>query len=308
MSEEHEEYLGNLGRPAAQQGGPGAGLGEVLTAVAIVGAEVGELRSSQQLVSDRLAEVETRFGEVDGRLGVVGALADQVAGLSTAVAQLLGQDDNEEEQEDPLRPVDLAHIPLENRAEVLGGLVEWVRDVLLPGWPHVRESVRACWVHHPDLVNAMLMVRTGWRTAYDTAGARVHHAVDFHRTLDDVARWADQRTAECPPYHGNVLPEQTRDDSVQLRQMLRRDALAVISDLYEVLNRPETPDDERAEASARVGALIQQYGLTAVAVRNFMAARAQSANPDVRQEPERSPAQPRRSVGGYDPFQTPTVD
>lgn len=293
MSSENgrEEYFGDLGGGPSSSEGPG-GLGDVFTAVAIVGAEVGELRAQQQDILDRAAAVDTRLDGIDAHLVVMGELTNQVTGLSAAVANLLGRDEGAEV--DPLRPVDLAHIPLEERANALESLVRWVHDVLMRGWPHIRLSWRSCWPYHPDLVNAMLMVRTAWITAYDTKDARVHHAVDFHRTLDETARWAESRTASCTQTSSHALPLPPRDDWGQAMRAIRRDALAEVSSLYATASGTAAGAEaqEVEEARQRVGELVAQFDLKPEEIRGYMSAESKTQS-EVTQR-ERTPSQERR--------------
>lgn len=260
-----EEYLGDQGRSA----GGASELGRVLSGVAVVGAEVGELREkvarlTAQLdpVRTRLAEltdhtVDTaRLGELHRKVDALAALADQVADLSDAVAALADND-----QGDALRPVDWAHLPPGEQGEVLQELVEWVRDVLFVGWPSARPVIRPCWPQHTELLNAMLWLRCAYQTTYDNPHGRAHHAADFHRTLREVLERCQILTEHCPPPGAgvHVVPIPPRDDSPALAAAARTAAIGQIYDLNRHATNDQAPPDAREQALARANELWTAY-------------------------------------------------
>ncbi|MER6816441.1 hypothetical protein ABT299_44870 [Spirillospora sp. NPDC000708] len=266
-----QEYLGGLGAAGATSGsGSGAdssGGGDfaaVLSALSVVSTEVGETRAHLTELRDHFGESLAELGELSGRIDKLSALAAQVAILSDRVKALTESGGGTGEDLDA-RPVDLAHIDPDDLPDVLGGLVAWVREVVFVGWPWTQQSLRGCWLQHPDLINAMLWLRTAYRAAYDDENARPHAAADWHRWLDDVMTTAERRTRGCPhPAQDkpHAVPLPPRDDLPELEHLTRRDVLAEIHRLN-LRRQPGAgyPAAAVEDAQQRILALMDRHGV-----------------------------------------------
>ncbi|KAB2376967.1 hypothetical protein [Actinomadura montaniterrae] len=258
-------YLGDLGKASpAGSGNADPGPGQVLSALAILSAEQGETRAHLAELRDHLGDVLEQVGNLDKLVSDVPILSGRLASLTDAVDQLLRQPEDSK-----TRPVDLAHVPPEERREVLGELVVWVRDVLFTGWPWTQDALRPCWLHHPDLVNGMLWLRAAYNAAYDMPKAQPHAAGDFHRWLDDVMDRAAGRTEQCPEPGApdpHPVPAAPRDDTATLDAVMRRPGLdEICEELYRLMQiRPDTgyaPGDVEA-ATQRTRQIIAETGVT----------------------------------------------
>jgi outer membrane murein-binding lipoprotein Lpp len=228
--EEINDYLAASGTPDPT--GSGGRTGEVLTAVAMVGAEIGELRAH---LGDALKNMTALRGDVT-KLGQATAgitrLTAEVHELAAHVDQLAGDEDTKTP-----KPVDLAHLDDDNRADVLGELANWVHTVLFTGWPQAAEQIRACWPHHPDLINDLLLLKTAYEAAYQTGSRRAHHAVEFRHLLDYITAGADERARNCPTdlnRHEVSLP--ARNDLGAMNTAARDMVLAKVWRLTEQVN------------------------------------------------------------------------
>jgi hypothetical protein len=250
--EELNNYLAVSGTP--DPSGSGGRAAEVLTAVAMVGAEIGELRAH---LGDVLKDVASLRGDVT-KLGQVTAgitrLAAEVHELAAHVDQLAGSDDTKTP-----KPVDLAHLDDDNRTDVLGELANWVHTVLFTGWPPAAEQIRACWPLHPDLINDLLLLKTAYEAAYQVGSRRSHHAVEFRHLLDYITAGADERTRDCPTdlaQHEVTLP--ARNDLAAMNTAARDMVLAKVWRLTEQVNharqlgRTDLAEQARKVAEAMV--------------------------------------------------------
>ncbi|MFF0526602.1 hypothetical protein ACFYTC_48620 [Actinomadura nitritigenes] len=271
-------YLGDLGQASSGSGNADPGPGQVLSALAILSAEQGETRAHLAELRDHLGDVLEQVGNLDKLVSDVPILAGRLASLTDAVDQLL-----REPSDSKTRPVDLAHVPRDERREVLGELVTWVRDVLFAGWPWTQDALRPCWLQHPDLVNGMLWLRAAYSAAYDMPKAQPHAAADFHRWLDDVMDRAAGRTEHCPAAKSPELhqvPLSPRDDAPGLDALERRE---VCAELYRLarIRKEAGHSAEDVEAAARHSRqLIAETGITEADYNQY--ARARKATLDAR--------------------------
>ncbi|MBG0826152.1 hypothetical protein HS048_36410 [Planomonospora sp. ID91781] len=263
------EYLGDIAGPA--ENGRASGLGAVLSAVSAISVDVGRLRATVEHLSGEQAATAAHLGRLTGLPRLVEQLqrqaaeaeqlAEEVARLAQAVEDLA----DSEPAEPPLRPVDWAHVPLEERGAWLADLVAWVRDVVFVGWPPAAERLRGCWPRHLDLVNDVAMLRTLYQAAYERSSGRAHHAVEFRRMLEEVLRTADAHTRECPgpgEARPHLVPLPARDDTDQLRQAERVGVLGEVYRLTEQANHLATPPDLRAAATERASRLFSEHRIT----------------------------------------------
>jgi hypothetical protein len=257
MSDEVNDYLGAAGKSNADgSGGPG----EVLTAVAMVGAEVGELRA-------HLADV---LNDMTGLRADVTGLGEAVTGLSKLsleVGQLAAMVDqllNGDEQNKIPKPVDLANIKPADRTKVLTELLTWVRSVLFDGWPWTQERLRACWPQHPDLINDLLLLKTCYAAAYKATDRRSHHAVEYRHLLDYVMDVADQRTRQCPAEDQHEVPLPPRNDQQAMAAASRDMMLAEVWRLTEQANQARNAGahDLASQAEDRAAQLFEKYQIT----------------------------------------------
>ena len=258
MSDEINDYLAASGTP--DPSGSGGRAGEVLTAVAMVGAEIGELRAH---LGDVLKDMASLRGDVT-KLGQAAAgitrLAAEVHELAAHVDQLAGDEDKKTP-----KPVDLAHLDDDNRADVLGELANWVHTVLFTSWPPAAEQIRACWPHHPDLINDLLLLKTAYETAYQTGSRRSHHAVEFRHLLDYITAGADEHTRNCPTdLAQHEIPLPARNDLAAMNTAARDMTLAKVWRLTEQVNhaRQLGRTDLAAQAGKVAEAMVTDNQIT----------------------------------------------
>jgi hypothetical protein len=258
VSEELEDYLDASGKPGPD--GSGGRASDVLTAVAMVGAELGELRAHLGDVLKDMNGVREDITGLRRAVDTLSALSQQVTELAVAVDELAQTDSDKAP-----KPVDLEHIADEDRDAVLQELANWVRTVLFGGWPWTQDRLRGCWSHHPDLINDLLMLKTAYETAYAAKSRRAHHAADFRHLLDYVMDVADERTRECPAklaYHEVTLP--ARNDITAVNAAARDMVLARVWRLTEQANRARRlgRDDLAARAQDVATAAFDEHQIS----------------------------------------------
>lgn len=253
MDEEIEDYLSASGKQS------GSGAGEVLTAVAMVGAEIGELRAH---LGDALQDLTAVREDVTGLHQAVKGLTDlsrQVSELAMVVDELAQEDGSTTP-----RPVDLAHIPEAERGTALQELADWVHTVLFGGWPWTQGLLRPCWPHHPDLINDLLILKVTYETAY--VKGRAHHAVEYRHLLDYVMEVAAERTRSCPTDtrtpHDVPLPP--RHDLRAMMTAARDMVLAKVWRMTEQANRARQlgSDELAGQAEAKAAELFATHQIT----------------------------------------------
>ncbi|MFI6541439.1 hypothetical protein ACIBHY_53930 [Nonomuraea sp. NPDC050547] len=300
-----EEYLGDIASPAGQTG-RAPGLDAVLAALATLSVDVGGVRANVEHLTTGHVDLARQLRPLSGLPAVVEQLraeanrvpelAEEVSKLADSVGQML---DNPPAKAPS--PQDWTHVPAADRREWLEELLAWVRDVLFTGWPWTATRLRACWPRHLDLVNDVAMLRCLYQTAYDHAGGRAHHAVEFRRSVDDVMATANERTRACPPPNDgrpHLVPIPPRDDSTHLNQAVRIAILAEFHQLQEQANHPQTPQDLRADVMARARHLSQLHHITqeeyATYENALAASKAHAATITNRPQPTAARSQSRR--------------
>ncbi|MBG0819032.1 hypothetical protein [Planomonospora sp. ID82291] len=248
-----DDYLGDIGPDPRADGSD-----ETMTALVVLGTELGEARAALAELGDRLDKFGERANHLNNRVETLTALSEEVRALSANVAKLLEKPAKEEA---PSLVVDLAHIPKENLPNALAELLSWVRDVLFAGWPHAQTFLGACWPHHPEIVNAMLWLRAAYHAAYDAEDTSPHRAADFYFWLRDILKWAEERT-RCPEDRPHRLLPERRDDGDVLAEALRRPILAEVYQAMQLGNDPDASPEDVQAARERVSRLSQEHGIT----------------------------------------------
>jgi hypothetical protein len=238
----------------------------VLTAVAMVGAEIGELRAHLSDVMGDMTGVRSDITGLRESVNGLTRLSHQVNELAIAVDELAGADDDKKAP----KPVDLAHLDDDDRALVLEALANWVRTVLFTGWPWTQNRIRACWPHHPDLINDLLLLMTCYEAAYTVSGRRSHHAVEYRHLLDYVADVADERTRDCDPArHEVTLP--ARNDLGAMTTAARDMVLAKVWRLTEHANQARRlgRDELAAQAENTAAELFDEHKITPTEYQSY---------------------------------------
>jgi hypothetical protein len=287
-----DTYLGDLGNPNGTKPRVGEDAGDVVSALSVISVELGETRAQLAELRDHLGDQLDEHRTLARRVDSLGALATQVTALASKVEELLASPEGDGER----RPVDLAHIDPADRPRVLGDLVAWVRDVVFVGWPWTQQSLRWCWLQHPDLVNGMLWLRAAYAAAYEDPEAKPHHSADWHRWLEEVMKTAERRTEGCPVYEVDglhMVPLPPRDDSDGVKDLGRRDALATLYLLAQQqrdLGDLATPE-QRELADRRMGEIIAKTRVTEEEYNLYAKARAATEAAARKAEAARSAAQ-----------------
>lgn len=229
--DEINDYLSVSGTP--DPSGSGGRAGEVLTAVAMVGAEIGELRAHLGDVLNDMTALRDDVTKLGQAAAGITQLTAEVHELAAHVDQLAGDEDKKVS-----KPVDLAHLDDDTRTDVLSELANWVHAVLFTGWPPAAEQIRACWPHHPDLINDLLLLKTAYETAYQTGSRRSHHAVEYRHLLDYITAGADERTRDCPTdLAQHEVPLRARNDLGAMNTATRDMVLAKVWRMAEQVTR-----------------------------------------------------------------------
>ena len=88
-------------------------------------------------------------------------------------------------------------------AAVRADLAKWVEEVLFPAYPTGRDSIRECWLSHPDAVTEVSLIWLEFRRIYRTDRPALADAlVLFDRWLPGVLRRVRQITDRCTGIDG----------------------------------------------------------------------------------------------------------
>jgi len=263
--EELNNYFAVSGTPDPEATGAEADAGvpqQVATAIAMASAGITELRSHFADMLAELGGLRTQVAELARHSDQTSALAQQVAELATTLDELANEDD--EGKKNP-KPLDLAHIAPGDRTTVITNLAGWVNTVVFTGWPWTQDQIRACWPHHPDLINDMLLLKTTYEAAYQAGNRRAHHAADFRHLLDYITATCEERTRACPTDHGqHPVPLPARFDAPAAATAARHMQLAEVWTLTVHASTAQQTGDHTAvqEARDRATALIDTYKIT----------------------------------------------
>ena len=273
-----DRFLPEGDRPAAG----GEDLAALLSSVALVGAETGELRARTATLTDQVTGLSAQVEKLAGRMVDASHLAqirgelDRLVDLAEVVAEL-SETVNElakEETPNTFRPVDWAHLPDTDREEILQDLVAWVRDVLFDGWPSAQQRIPECWPHHRELINEMLWARTSYQVAYDNPHGHARDAGDFRRALDDAIDRATEVTRGCQrPDDGHLVPLPPRDDTEALQAAARTDIIGQIFTLTRQGNDLGVSEEIRAVAREQASALVAEHDIGATQFQQYQVAR-----------------------------------
>lgn len=125
-------------------------------------------------------EVEALRRAVDRAVSVTDRV-EELAALIARVAEDVAAHADTDEGVLPLSWLDFAEDATD--AEVLlGGLAEWIGAVYLR-YADAAQTMPACWLWHPDVVEELLWLMRAWLAAYRKAGAPVSAVADWHDRL-----------------------------------------------------------------------------------------------------------------------------
>jgi hypothetical protein len=90
-------------------------------------------------------------------------------------------------------------------AAVRADLVKWADEVLFPAYPSARDSIRECWLSHPDAVTEVSLIWLEFRRIYRGAHPPLADSlVLFDRWLPGVLRRVRQITDKCTGIDGCI--------------------------------------------------------------------------------------------------------
>jgi hypothetical protein len=167
-------------RPPGPPGSGGSGDGEFARVEALAGLarEVDGLRRGMEA----LVGTPTR---VDDLARTVAQLADAVSAMPARPGPTMA-------------PSWLA-APTDSEAlaGVLDGLCRWLHQVFLR-YPDGAAVLPECWLWHPDVIEELLWLSHAWRAAYESRGASVQLAGDWHdRQRPGVVRRLRTAVGSC---------------------------------------------------------------------------------------------------------------
>ena len=88
-------------------------------------------------------------------------------------------------------------------AAVRADLAKWAEEVLFPAYPSARDSIRECWLSHPDAVTEVSLIWLEFRRIYRAAHPPLADSlVLFDRWLPGVLRRVRQITDRCTGIDG----------------------------------------------------------------------------------------------------------
>jgi hypothetical protein len=140
-------------------------------------------------------EVETLRRAVQELRG----LPAQVEDLARVVTELAAQVHAKLRRAEPVCAPSWLDLPsdIETATVLLRDLVAWMGDVYLR-YADAAQSLPACWLWHPDVVEELLWLMHAWRAAYRVEDATVAAAGDWHdRYRPGVVRRVKQIAGNC---------------------------------------------------------------------------------------------------------------
>ena len=258
---DRDDMRRHLGAASTQQGrgGPAHEGGEAMMALSVVSTDLGRLSHQVTELADAVAGLRQGQAEQQALAERVSELAEQVTGIGKAVKDL-GEKDP---PKPPPQPWDWESMSPEQEAEATLLLAGWVETVLAPWWPRAvgKTGLPPCWIRHPDMRRSMSLALVSYQQAYEHENRRVHHEVDFRRTLEDMLR---DVAAAADAYNcradgkTHVVDHQVRPERDRARNYLRDRAL------------PWIAQADREGDQERVTHLMEQYDVDAERLRSYM--------------------------------------
>ena len=228
------------------RGGPAGGEGALAQALSVVSTDVGELRARVQALGqdvDKVEGLQTKLAQV----------AEKVAELHDVVKELAAREEAEPPPPPP-QPWDWASMNWEDELAAVATLATWVETRLALWWPRTAlegEGLPGCWMHHPDMLRDLSLLYVSYQQAYEHPQRRVHHEVDYRRTLEDMLR--DIHTAaqkyHCGDDAKHILQHEGRSDRTRAAQHVRSVAAAAAFDA------------DQAGDTTRVTEIVEKFAL-----------------------------------------------
>lgn len=251
-NDEMRRHLTGAASTQQDRGGPGRESTEMM-ALSMVSTDLGRLTQRVEELSQTLQELRQGQDKHQALADQVTKLAEQVTDIGNAVTAL----GEKEPPAPPPQPWDWDAMSTEEETEAILLLAKWVETVLAPWWPRTvgPEGLPPCWMRHPDMRRNMSLVMVAYQQAYEHDHRRVHHEVDFRRTLDDMMR--DVREAakayRCRPKQGekkpHVVRHHVRPERKRAHEYLRTRALGWIAQA------------DREGDQERVTSLMEEYSI-----------------------------------------------
>ncbi|MFE9247175.1 hypothetical protein [Nocardiopsis sp. NPDC006938] len=248
-SEEMRRLLGGAASTTGQ-GGPAGGQGAdeegaltaVLQALSVLSTDLGAVQT-------RMRALDADVRQATGLQAQLAKLEETVTDLHQAVQELSGKT---EPPPPPPQPWDWAGMDWESELTAVATLALWVDTRLSRWWPRATaEALPGCWMKHPEMLRALSLLFVSYQQAYEHPQRRVHHEVDFRRTLDDTL--GDITTAvrkyHCADATKHITSTRTRLDRALAKQHVRGVAAAAAFDA------------DQAGDTDRVSQIMETYGV-----------------------------------------------
>lgn len=260
-SDEIRHHLTGAAPTQQGRGGPAHEGGETMMALSVVSTDLGRLSHQVTELAEVVAGLRQGQKEKQALANQVAELAEQVTGIGKAVQDLKEKDP----PQPPPQPWDWTSMSSEEEAEAILLLAAWVETVLVPWWPRTisKDGLPPCWIRHPDMRRSMSLVRVSYQQAYEHEHRRVHHEVDFRRTLEDMLRdvAAAAQAYNCrseDQQKRHKIHHQVRPELDRARDYLRDRAL------------PWIAQADRKGEQDRVTHLMERYEVDAERLRSYM--------------------------------------
>lgn len=243
--------------PTEGRGGSAADVAPMMTALSVVSTDVGRLDERVKELAGTLETLEAGQERVDSLREDLAALAEKVAALGKTVELLA---DDQDAPEPPPQPWDWPSMSGKESIDAIRTLAEWMESDLFRWWPQTAEKVPTCWMKHMDMLRDLSLLYVSYQQAYKHPGRRIHHEVDWRRSLNDMLDSIDtaRKTYNCDSDKEHTLRHVTRSDrdhvDAHLRQML-------LGQIYQA---------DRAGDQDRVAHLMDEHQITMEELRTRM--------------------------------------
>lgn len=178
------------------RGGSAADAAPMMTALSVVSTDMGRLDERVKDLADNLATLQAEQDRVKALRDDLTSLAETVADLRTSVKQLAAEEDA---PTPPPQPWDWTSMSGDEAIAAIKTLGDWIEHALFLWWPQTAEKVPTCWMKHTDMLRDLSLLYVSYEQAYKHPGRRVHHEVDWRRSLNDMIDSIDKarKTYNC---------------------------------------------------------------------------------------------------------------
>ena len=242
--------------PTEGRGGSAAEVAPMMTALSVVSTDMGRLDERVKELASHLETLQAGQERVKALRTDLTSLAENVAELRKTMEQLAA---NEDAPTPPPQPWDWPSMSGDEGIAAIKALADWMEHALFRWWPQTAEKIPTCWMRHTDMLRDLSLLYVSYEQAYKHPGRRVHHEVDWRRSLNDMIDSIDtaRKTYNCGTKE-HTVGQTTRSDRDHVEEHVRQMALGQI---YLA---------DRAGDKDRVAQLMDVHHITAEELRTQM--------------------------------------